>query len=109
MQDDENDTCFKNIKSMSSPNNNVMHMITNWMKTNNIKYSCAPFEADHKCVCLEKTCQFEAMMSRHGDCVTLGVEHLYYNINFNEQKLQAYCKAKNIINKELNPLFNYEE
>ena len=84
-------------------------MIMHWMKAKNIKYSCALFEVESQRVCLEKTRQVDTVMSKDWCCAILGVERLYYNINFNEQKLQVYCKSEDITNKELNPLSNYEE
>ena len=48
------------------------------------------------------------MMSTDGDCIVLGAEKLYFNVNFNTETFQIYEKSVDILCVEKNPLFKYK-
>ena len=66
--DDENYQAIRNIKSIATPNLHALKLVTHWIKKEGIKYCCAPFEAEWRCVCQIQAWIVDAVMSKDGDC-----------------------------------------
>ena len=50
----------------------------------------------------------DGVISKDGDCVILGAEKVYFNVNFNWSTFKVYDKCVNILNVQSNPLFKYD-
>ena len=45
---------MKHVKIIATPNNHVLSLVIDWMRNNQMRYMCAPFEAKWQCVFLER-------------------------------------------------------
>ena len=50
----------------------------------------------------------DGVMLKDGDCVILGAEKMYFNVNFNQLTFKVYGKRVNILNVQSNLLFKYD-
>ena len=60
----------------------------------NIKHSCAPFEAYSQCVCLECMDVADDVMTTDGDCIMHGVNKLYYEWNYEKRTFRLHEREK---------------
>ena len=76
---------MKCIKNITIPDKCTLSMIVDWMKEVGANCACAPCEARWQCTHVEKAKIVDAVISKDGDCVALGVETLHYSVNFKDQ------------------------
>jgi len=109
LTDDEFTKAEQCRKIIASPNNEILSLILSWFKSNDAKYTCAPFKAEWQCIYMERLNQVNAVMSKDGDAIIIGVHKLYYNIDFNDHSFKEYDKINDKINLSNNSLFLYED
>ena len=49
LTDDDHSQALKNAKALAAPGNRILRMVVDWMRQNNIKCTCAPFETEWQC------------------------------------------------------------
>ena len=84
-------------------------MVIDWIKEIGDKHVCASCEAEWQCVHMEKTEIFDVVMSKDGDCASLGVETLWHNVNFKDQEFKVHNKSKAKMDPKNNPICKHNE
>ena len=58
------------MHTITRPGEELLYMIKEWMKAEQIKFECAPFEADWQLVCLECHGVIDGIMAMDSECQT---------------------------------------
>ena len=72
----------KNAKTIDVTDDEIISLVVEWLKKNNINFMYAPFEGEWKCVFLEKKGIVDAIMSTDGDYIALGANKVFCEVNF---------------------------
>ena len=74
LAEEHHSAAMKAIKTIASTTNQLLNMVKKWTCENNICCTCAPFEAEWKCACVERMNVVDAITSTDGDCTILGAK-----------------------------------
>jgi len=65
-------------------------IVLNWMKPAGINYCCAPFEAEHQLIQMEKDGRIQGIMTEDGDAIILGANKVYFKVDVLNSKWKIY-------------------
>ena len=70
---------------------------------------CALFEAEWKCVCLERVNAVDDIMSKDGDCIIIGAKKMCYDVNFNKSTFKVHDRNSDLLHNDENPLLQFDQ
>ena len=100
VNDEDRDSYVKNLKKISRPRQEITHFIVEWMKSQNISFVSAPYEAEWQLVRLEADNDIHAVASIDGDCVVLGAKRVIYYIDWAKQKYEMFDQEEVLRSKD---------
>lgn len=72
----------KALKKRVGRTEQLMSMLVKWMKDRNIKFICAPFEAEAQCVYLQHQSIVDAIVTTDSDAVIMGANRVIFLYRF---------------------------
>ena len=93
LTDDDHNAAMRNMKPMTYRTNELMNLVKNWMKSNNVDCMCTPSQVEWQCMHLEHKNAVDGMMSNDGNNIVIGAKKIFFNVNFNSETFQVYEKS----------------
>jgi 5'-3' exonuclease len=93
ISDEERDEALKRMKEATEVSPELVSMVVDWMREENIQFLCAPFEAEWQCVALVLDKLADNILSTDGDCVILGAPKAIVELSFSSQQCCVYDRA----------------
>jgi 5'-3' exonuclease len=97
---------MKQMKTACRPTPSLIASVVNWMKEDGIEFYGAAFEAEWQAIHDERQKVVDAVLSVDGDCVVLGVQHLYFMTRFSDLQVGLFDQERIIFDKEY-PIAKY--
>ena len=84
-------TLWRHCKTLSVPTADLWNDLVRWLQhTRPQSYMVAPFEAEWQLVYLEQQGLIHGIVSRDGDCVILGANRVYTEVDYTNQRFTIY-------------------
>jgi 5'-3' exonuclease len=90
IDDTRRESAMKYLRDITIPCPLVIGYIVEWMGRENIRFECAPFEAEWQLVQMESENIISAVMTTDGDAIILGAKTVLFDVDFKKKTWKVY-------------------
>lgn len=108
ISDDERDEAMKKMKEATQVTPEIISIVIEWMKEQEVRFICAPFEAEWQCVALVLDKLADIILSTDGDCVILGAPKVIVELTLSTSQCFVYDRAC-VLSSLANPKYDISE